>query len=140
MGNQRTKKYIFSKGIDGYFARVHKAYKFTALFFKEAFRPPFHVREVISQCCEVGLKSLLLITVTGFIIGIVFTKQSRPSLEEFGATSWLPSLVGIAIVKAMGPLVTALICAGILLALLAGAVVFVLFKTWQKTNNAHSFY
>jgi phospholipid/cholesterol/gamma-HCH transport system permease protein len=112
MGNQRTKKYIFTKGLDEYFSRVHRSYKFTVLFFKEAFRPPFHVREVISQCFEVGLKSLLLITVTGFIIGIVFTKQSRPSLEDFGATSWLPSLVGIAIVKAMGPLVTALICAG----------------------------
>jgi len=49
---------------------------------------------------------------TGFIVGIVFTKQSRPSLEDFGATSWLPSLIGIAIIKALGPLVTALICAG----------------------------
>jgi phospholipid/cholesterol/gamma-HCH transport system permease protein len=42
----------------------------------------------------------------------VFTKQSRPSLAEFGATSWLPSLVGIAVVKSLAPLVTALICAG----------------------------
>ena len=45
-------------------------------------------------------------------MGIVFTKQSRPSLETFGAVSWLPSLIGIAIVRALGPLVTALICAG----------------------------
>ncbi len=112
MSQPRTARYFFSKGIDAYFARVYKAYKFTARFFKEAFRLPFHIREVINQCFEVGLKSLLLITVTGFIIGIVFTKQSRPSLEDFGATSWLPSLVGIAIVKALGPLVTALICAG----------------------------
>jgi len=43
---------------------------------------------------------------------MVFTKQSRPSLTEFGATSWLPSLVSIAIVRALGSLVTALICAG----------------------------
>jgi phospholipid/cholesterol/gamma-HCH transport system permease protein len=49
---------------------------------------------------------------TGFIVGVVFTKQSRPSLETFGAVSWLPSLIGIAIVRALGPLVTALICAG----------------------------
>ncbi len=112
MSKAVTKKYLFSKGIDGYFVRVHKAFKFTQRFFKEAFKPPFHIREIFNQCFEVGLRSLLLITVTGFIIGIVFTKQSRPSLEEFGATSWLPSLVGIAIVKALGPLVTALICAG----------------------------
>jgi phospholipid/cholesterol/gamma-HCH transport system permease protein len=53
-----------------------------------------------------------LISLTGFIVGIVFTNQSRPSLSEFGATSWLPSLIAIAIVRAMGPLVTALIAAG----------------------------
>ena len=107
-----TKKYIFSKKIDEYFIGVHKAYLFTALFFKEAFKKPFHPREVINQCFEVGLKSLPLITLTGFIVGIVFTKQSRPSLEDFGATSWLPSLICIAIVRALGALVTALICAG----------------------------
>lgn len=107
-----VKKFIFSKNIDAYFFDVHKAYKFTTRFFREVFKPPFHFREVINQCYEVGLKSLALITVTGFIVGIVFTKQSRPSLEDFGAQSWLPSLIGIAIVKALGPLVTGLICAG----------------------------
>jgi len=107
-----NRKYLFSKGIDEYFIGVQKAYRFTALFFKEAFKRPFHLREVINQCFEVGLKSLPLITLTGFIVGVVFTKQSRPSLEDFGAASWLPSLIGIAIVRALGPLVTALICAG----------------------------
>jgi len=104
--------YIFSKGIDRYFTGVHSAYKFTVRFFKEVVKRPFHLREVINQCYEVGLKSLALISLTGFIVGIVFTKQSRPSLEDFGATSWLPSLICIAIVRALGPLVTALICAG----------------------------
>jgi phospholipid/cholesterol/gamma-HCH transport system permease protein len=107
-----NKKYIFSKGLDEYFTGISKAWRFTALFFKEVIKKPFHLREVINQCFEVGLKSLALITLTGFIVGVVFTKQSRPPLEEFGATSWLPSLIGIAIIKALGPLVTALICAG----------------------------
>ena len=112
MINPSPRKYVLSKGFDGYFTGVYKAYKFTGLFFKEVIKKPFHLREVINQSFEVGLKSLSLITLTGFIVGIVFTKQSRPSLEDFGATSWLPSLIGIAIVRALGPLVTALICAG----------------------------
>jgi phospholipid/cholesterol/gamma-HCH transport system permease protein len=112
MSNIKVGKYVFSKVLDGYFSGIHKAYRFIALFFKELFKKPFHLREVVNQCFEVGLKSLALISLTGFIVGIVFTKQSRPSLEEFGATSWLPSLIGIAIIKALGPLVTALICAG----------------------------
>jgi phospholipid/cholesterol/gamma-HCH transport system permease protein len=112
MINFRTQKYIFSKGIDQFFSDVHDAYGFIIRFWKEVVRKPFHHRELVNQCFEVGLKSLALITLTGFIVGIVFTKQSRPSLEDFGATSWLPSLMGIAIIKALGPLVTALICAG----------------------------
>jgi len=112
MAFDTRRKYLFTKGIDQYFRGVHSAWKFTARFFKEVVRRPFHLREVINQSFEVGLKSLPLITLTGFIVGVVFTKQSRPSLEDFGATSWLPSLIGIAIVRALGPLVTALICAG----------------------------
>jgi phospholipid/cholesterol/gamma-HCH transport system permease protein len=112
MDNSNIKKYVFSKGVDNALISVNKAYRFIALFFKEAFKRPFHVKEIINQCFEIGIKALPLITVTGFVVGVVFTKQSRPSLEEFGATSWLPSLMGIAIVRALGALVTALICAG----------------------------
>jgi phospholipid/cholesterol/gamma-HCH transport system permease protein len=110
--NSHPRKYLFTKSIDQYFTDVYKAYKFVIRFFKEVFHPPFHFREITNQCYEIGLKSLPLITLTGFVTGIVFTKQSRPSLSEFGATSWLPSLISIAIVRALGSLVTALICAG----------------------------
>jgi phospholipid/cholesterol/gamma-HCH transport system permease protein len=81
-------------------------------FFKEVFRPPYEFQEAIRQCYLVGYRSLFLITLTGFITGIVFTKHSRPALASFGATSWLPSLIGIAIIKALAPLITSLICAG----------------------------
>lgn len=107
-----SEKYVFSKGIDQYFKDVYKAYKFVIRFFKEAFVPPLHILEIINQCYEIGIKALPLITLTGFIVGVVFTKQSRPSLSEFGATSWLPSLMGIAIIRTLGALITALICAG----------------------------
>ena len=112
MKTKKPHRYFISQKIDSYLEGVYQAYRFTVRFFKEAFQPPLHIGEIINQCYEVGLKSLALISLTGFIVGIVFTKQSRPSLEDFGAASWLPSLIGIAIVKALGPLVTALICAG----------------------------
>jgi phospholipid/cholesterol/gamma-HCH transport system permease protein len=107
-----SKNSVLTRDLDRFFIGIYNAYAFTIRFFKEGFKPPFHFREIINQSFEIGLRSLSLITVTGFIIGIVFTKQSRPSLQDFGATSWLPSLMGIAIVRALGPLVTALICAG----------------------------
>lgn len=94
------------------FFEIYKVYTFTVRFFREVFMPPFEFKETIRQCYEVGYRSLALITMTGFITGLVFTKQSRPSLESFGAASWLPNLISIAIIRALAPLVTALIAAG----------------------------
>jgi phospholipid/cholesterol/gamma-HCH transport system permease protein len=95
-----------------FFLRIYDIYKFLTRFFKEAFIPPYEYKEVLSQFFEVGIRSLSIISLTGFITGLVFTKQSRSSLAEFGATSWLPSLMAIAIIRALAPLVTALIIAG----------------------------
>ena len=106
------KKHLISKNTDAFFLQIYDVFRFMGLFFKEAFSAPFEWREIINQCYNVGYKSLSLISLTGFIIGIVFTKQSRPSLSTFGASSWLPSLVSIAIIRALAPLVTALIAAG----------------------------
>jgi phospholipid/cholesterol/gamma-HCH transport system permease protein len=109
-GNQ---KLSFRTGkFANFFIQIYDAFAFVMRFFKEAFVPPFHFKEFVRQCYYIGYKSLVLISVTGFITGLVFTKQSRPSLASFGATSWLPSLVSIAILRALAPLVTALICAG----------------------------
>jgi len=94
------------------FLELYQVHQFIKKFFKEAFVPPYEGKEILRQCYQVGYKSLALISLTGFITGIVFAKQSRPSLAEFGATSWLPSLVGIALLRTLAPLLTALISAG----------------------------
>ncbi len=85
---------------------------FASRFFKEAFKRPFEFKEFLHQCFNMGNRSLLLVAVTGFIIGLVFTLQSRPTLQEFGAVSWMPSMVSISIIREIGPIITALICAG----------------------------
>jgi phospholipid/cholesterol/gamma-HCH transport system permease protein len=85
---------------------------FTIRFFKEIIKRPFEFKEFLRQCYQIGYRSLLLVAVTGFIIGLVFTLQSRPTLLKFGAVSWMPSMVSISIIREIGPIITALICAG----------------------------
>lgn len=81
-------------------------------FFREVLLPPFEFKELINQCYNIGNRSLLLVSVTGFILGLVFTLQSRPTLEQFGAESWIPSMISISIIREIGPVIIALICAG----------------------------
>jgi phospholipid/cholesterol/gamma-HCH transport system permease protein len=85
---------------------------FTARFFKEIFKPPFQFNEFIRQCYATGYKSFPLVAITGFIMGLVLTIQSRPTMTKFGAESWLPSMVSLSLIREIAPVITALICAG----------------------------
>lgn len=85
---------------------------FAARFFKEVLKPPYELREFIRQCYAIGYKSLPLVGITAFIMGLVLTLQSRPTLVEFGAESWLPGMVALSLIREIAPVITALICAG----------------------------
>lgn len=85
---------------------------FAARFFKEALRPPFQINEFLRQCYAIGNKSMPLVSVTALIMGLVLTVQSRPTMVQFGAESWLPSMVSLSLVREIAPVITALICAG----------------------------
>jgi phospholipid/cholesterol/gamma-HCH transport system permease protein len=98
--------------LKNFFTEVGEMSYFAGRFFKELFSMPFEFKELLRQCYNMGNRSLLLVGVTGFILGLVFTLQSRPTLMEFGAQSWMPSMVSISIVREIGPVIIALICAG----------------------------
>ncbi|TAH42672.1 MAG: ABC transporter permease [Bacteroidetes bacterium] len=100
------------KGMHAFFEEVGGTSRFAARFFREIWFPPYEFKEVIRQSFEIGYKSLPLVGITSFIIGLVLTLQSRPTLAEFGAESWLPAMVGVSILREIGPVITALICAG----------------------------
>lgn len=85
---------------------------FIGSVFRNTFSSGFEFREFLRQCYQVGNKSLGLISITGIVIGLVLTIQSRPVLVDFGAVTMLPGMVSISIIREMGPVITALICAG----------------------------
>ena len=85
---------------------------FMTHLMKETFSRKFEFREFLHQCFLIGYKSLPLISVTGTIMGLVLTIQSRPVMVRFGAETLLPGMVAVSLIREMGPVITALICAG----------------------------
>ena len=79
---------------------------------KETFSRNFEFKEFLRQCYQIGNKTLPLISITGIIMGLVLTIQARPSLAKFGADAMLPGMVAVSLIREMGPVITALICAG----------------------------
>ncbi|HTA83490.1 MAG TPA: ABC transporter permease [Bacteroidia bacterium] len=108
----QNKENLFIPVVRGFFVKTGLLTKFIIRFFKEVFVPPYEFGEFARQCYAVGYKSIPLVGITGFIMGLVLTVQARPTLAEFGAESWIPGMVSVSIIREIGPVITALICAG----------------------------
>jgi len=101
-----------TKSINVFLAEVANVFLFISLTIKEIFSRDFEFKEFLRQCFQIGYKTLPLISVTGTIMGLVLTIQSRPVLVNFGAVTMLPGMVAVSLIREMGPVITALICAG----------------------------
>ncbi|WP_426667400.1 MlaE family ABC transporter permease [Mucilaginibacter sp. McL0603] len=86
--------------------------RFTGHFVSSGIKPKYEVKEFFTQCYAIGYKSFGLIGLTGFIMGLVLTMQLQPSLRSYGIDSQLPGMVGVAIIREIGPVITALIFTG----------------------------
>ena len=96
----------------GFLTEIANIFLFMSQTLRETFSRDFEFKEFLKQCFQIGNKSLPLVTITGLIMGLVLTIQSRPVLVNFGAVSLLPGMVTISIIREMGPVITGLICAG----------------------------
>jgi phospholipid/cholesterol/gamma-HCH transport system permease protein len=95
-----------------FLTNIADVFLFIKRVIKEIFSRNFEFKEFFRQCFQIGYKSLPLISVTGVIMGLVLTIQARPALLSFGAVSLLPGMVAVSLIREMGPVITALICAG----------------------------
>lgn len=96
----------------GFFEELGDMTVFMGKAIGQIFVFPLEFREFLRQCYQIGNRSLWLVAVTGFIMGLVLTIQSRPVLNEFGAEAMLPDMVAVSLIREIGPVITALICAG----------------------------
>jgi phospholipid/cholesterol/gamma-HCH transport system permease protein len=100
------------QALKNFFLEVSGIAAFVGRFFKEVFFPPYEFGEFVKQSYLIGYRSLSLVGITGFIMGLVLTIQAKPTMAEFGAESWIPGMVAVSLIREIGPVITALICAG----------------------------
>jgi phospholipid/cholesterol/gamma-HCH transport system permease protein len=95
-----------------FFEQVGSLTIFSVRFLGSVLFPPYEFGEVKRHLDELGSRSLPLVGVTGFIVGLILAMQTRPTLFRFGADAYLPAMVAISFVRELGPVITALIVAG----------------------------
>ncbi len=104
MDNQKT-----NESLNNFFSEIGNLVLFTRNMGQQFFSAP---RELVKQGYFIGVKTLPLVVITAFIMGMVLTLQSRPVLMDFGAGALLPGMVSVSFIREIGPVITALLCAG----------------------------
>jgi phospholipid/cholesterol/gamma-HCH transport system permease protein len=74
-------------------------------------RPP-EWRVVVQQLEQIGWRSLSIVNLTALSTGMVLALQLGHSLERFGAKMFVSRIVGVSLVREMGPILTALMIGG----------------------------
>lgn len=88
--------------LNSFFVNSSNVFLFIFKIIKNTFSPEFEFKEFLKHCFQIGNKSFTLISVTGAIIGLVLTIQSRPVLIKFGALNMLPNMVTISLIEEWG--------------------------------------
>jgi len=73
---------------------------------------PKNINHILKQMASIGVDTLFIASLMAFFVGMVLALHSGYQLAEFGAEEWLGILVGLSIVKELGPVLTGLLLAG----------------------------
>jgi len=79
---------------------------------RAAFTPPWRVRDVLDELYKLGVRSLVIISVSGFAVGMVLGLQGYNTLVRFGAAESLGAVVGLSLIRELGPVLTGLLVTG----------------------------
>jgi phospholipid/cholesterol/gamma-HCH transport system permease protein len=91
---------------------VQEASLLAARAFRGAVARPFYIRDTIHQMDTLGVGSLVIVMLTGFFTGAVLALQTSVVLKTYGVLDYTGQLVMTTMVRALGPVLTALMLSG----------------------------
>lgn len=68
-------------------------------------------KDVFMSCVTVGVDSLFILCLIGFLMGLIMSFQSAVTLRQLGGEIFIPNMLGVVMFREMGPLVTAILLA-----------------------------
>lgn len=86
--------------------------RFGASIVRAIATPPPRLRPFVTEVYKLGVLSIVIIGVSGFAVGMVLGLQGYNTLVRFGATNSLGAVVGLSLIRELGPVLTALLATG----------------------------
>jgi len=99
-------------GTTRFVSGLGEAAGFAGQILASLFRRPLRVRRILDEIYGIGVLSLSIILLSGLVVGLVLGLQGYTTLVRFGAEQNLGAMVGLVLIREMGPVLTALLITG----------------------------
>jgi phospholipid/cholesterol/gamma-HCH transport system permease protein len=96
----------------GFVVELGKMGVFVGWILLALVRPPFRVRRLIAEIYETGVLSLAIICASAVTVGLVLGLQLYHVLVRFGSAESLGAVVGLTLIRELGPVLTGLLVTG----------------------------
>lgn len=93
-------------------ASVGRVTRFAATIVGRALTPPYYPGKLLEQIAQIGWFSLPVVGLTAIFTGAALAQQTFTAGSRFNATSTVPAIVVIGIVRELGPVLVGLMVAG----------------------------
>lgn len=103
---------FIGKRVMGFFSYMGGLASLAGQSFYLTFTPPFKKYRVIEQMKKAGYDSLPIVSLVALFIGFIFALQTAYFMQRLGSEMYIASLVALALVRELGPVITALVVAG----------------------------
>jgi len=78
--------------------------------YRKKFR--FGFAAIVSQVVRVGARSIFIISLVSGCIGFILALQLAPPLDQFGQKELVANIIGVAVLRELGPLIAAVVLTG----------------------------
>jgi phospholipid/cholesterol/gamma-HCH transport system permease protein len=69
-------------------------------------------RAIIAQIVRVGVKSIFIVSLVSGCVGLILAFQLAPPLDQFGQKELVANIIGVAVLRELGPLIGAIVLTG----------------------------
>jgi phospholipid/cholesterol/gamma-HCH transport system permease protein len=100
------------KRSQGFVLELGRMTRFAGRVGAALFRPPLRARRLVWETFDSGVLSLPIVCACGVAVGMVLALQGYNTLVRFGAEQSLGAVVGLSLIRELGPVLTGLLVTG----------------------------
>jgi phospholipid/cholesterol/gamma-HCH transport system permease protein len=93
---------------------------------------------LVSQIVRIGVRSIFIVSLVSGVVGLILALQLSPPLDDFGRRDLVANIIGVAVLRELGPLIGAIVLTGFAGAAIAAEIGTMVVSEEIEALEAHA--